>query len=34
DPLLNIDWKIPADKAQISDKDKKHPGFIQAEKNF
>jgi len=34
DPLLNIDWKIPADKAQISDKDKKHPGFIQAEMNF
>lgn len=25
DPKLNIDWKIPADKAIISEKDTKHP---------
>lgn len=34
DPLLNIDWKIPAEKALISDKDTKHPLFVDAEKNF
>ena len=34
DTDLNIDWKIPADKALISDKDKKHPLFKDAEKNF
>ena len=34
DPALNIDWKIPADKALISEKDTKHPLFIHAEKNF
>ena len=34
DPALNIDWKIPADKAVISEKDTKHPLFINAEKNF
>lgn len=27
DPALNIDWKIPAEKAIISEKDTKHPGF-------
>ena len=25
DPELNIDWKIPADKIILSDKDRKHP---------
>ena len=34
DPSLNIDWKVPADKALISDKDLKHPLFADAEKNF
>jgi len=34
DPALAIDWKIPADKAIISDKDTKHPLFKDAEKNF
>lgn len=27
DPAFNIDWKIPAEKAIISEKDTKHPGF-------
>ena len=34
DPQLNIDWKIPAEKALISEKDKKHPSFAEAEMNF
>jgi len=34
DPTLDIDWKIPADKAIISDKDTKHPLFKDAEMNF
>jgi dTDP-4-dehydrorhamnose 3,5-epimerase len=34
DPFLDIDWKIPADKAIISDKDLKHRLFIEADKNF
>lgn len=34
DPFLAIDWKIPGDKAIISDKDTLHPEFINAEKNF
>ncbi|MDR3705952.1 MAG: dTDP-4-dehydrorhamnose 3,5-epimerase [Paludibacteraceae bacterium] len=34
DPALNIDWKIPADKAVISDKDTKHPLLADAETNF
>ncbi|MCW3806262.1 dTDP-4-dehydrorhamnose 3,5-epimerase [Plebeiibacterium marinum] len=34
DPQLGIDWKIPADKAIISEKDKKHPTFNNAEYNF
>lgn len=34
DPALAIDWKIPADKAIISDKDIKHSLFKDAEKNF
>lgn len=34
DPELFIDWKIPAEKAIISEKDKKHPLFKDADKNF
>ncbi len=34
DAQLNIDWKIPAEKALISEKDKKHPSFAKAEMNF
>jgi dTDP-4-dehydrorhamnose 3,5-epimerase len=34
DPALAIDWKIPADKAVISEKDLKHRLFIDADKNF
>lgn len=34
DAQLNIDWKIPATEALISDKDTKHPTFADAEKNF
>lgn len=31
---LAIDWRIPADKALISDKDTTHPLFLDAEMNF
>jgi dTDP-4-dehydrorhamnose 3,5-epimerase len=34
DPTLAVDWKIPADKALISEKDLKHRSFIDADKNF
>ena len=34
DPALAIDWKIPADKAVISDKDMKHRLFADADMNF
>ena len=34
DPALSIDWKIPADKALISDKDTKHSLLKDAEMNF
>jgi len=34
DPALAIDWKVPADKAIISDKDRKHPLFKDAVFNF
>jgi dTDP-4-dehydrorhamnose 3,5-epimerase len=34
DPALAIDWKIPAEKAVISEKDLKHGLFIDADKNF
>ena len=34
DPMLNIDWGIPADKALISEKDTKHPLFKDLEKIF
>lgn len=34
DPALNIDWKIPADKAIISDKDIRYPGINESTSNF
>jgi len=34
DPALAIDWKIPADKALISEKDTKHPLLKDADLNF
>jgi dTDP-4-dehydrorhamnose 3,5-epimerase len=34
DPVLNIDWQIPADKAIISEKDTKHPGINDCISNF
>jgi dTDP-4-dehydrorhamnose 3,5-epimerase len=34
DSSLAIDWKIPADKAIISEKDTKHPLFKDADMNF
>lgn len=34
DPILNIDWGIPADKALISEKDTKHPLFNDLDKIF
>ena len=34
DPALKIDWKIEADKANVSDKDKILPTFDNAKTNF
>src|SRR4030095_6561041 len=34
DPSLNIDWKIPPDKALVSDKDMKLPLFSDCKNNF
>ena len=34
DPDLNIDWKIPLDKAIFSEKDTKHPLLKDADFNF
>lgn len=34
DPTLNIDWKIPADKALVSEKDLKLPVLANAKMNF
>ncbi len=34
DSALNIDWKIPADKIILSEKDKMNKPFSTAEKNF
>jgi len=34
DPALNIDWKIPVDKAIISDKDTLLPGIKDCNANF
>lgn len=34
DPQLNIDWKIPVDKAIISDKDRKLPLLADCDNNY
>ncbi len=34
DPDLNIDWKIPAEKAIVSDKDQKLPTMADCKHNF
>ena len=34
DPALNIDWKVPADKVKLSEKDAKLPLFENAKNNF
>lgn len=34
DPALAIDWKIPADKMVLSDKDKVYPVFADCQHNF
>lgn len=34
DAALHIDWKIPAEKAVVSDKDKNYPGIKTCENNF
>ena len=34
DAALNIDWRISKDKAIISEKDMKHPGFSECKNNF
>jgi dTDP-4-dehydrorhamnose 3,5-epimerase len=34
DPALNIDWRIAADKAVISEKDLQHPGLHNVVANF
>lgn len=34
DPQLSIDWKVPLDKAIISDKDKQLPLFAASKNNF
>lgn len=33
-PELNIDWKVPEEKMQLSEKDTKHPNFTNAILNF
>ncbi|MCO6498243.1 MAG: dTDP-4-dehydrorhamnose 3,5-epimerase [Chitinophagaceae bacterium] len=34
DPQLAIDWRIPADKVILSEKDSKHPGLENCANNF
>jgi len=34
DPALNIDWKVPADKAIVSDKDLDLPVFAECKNHF
>lgn len=34
DPRLDIDWKIPAGKQIISEKDTRHPNFVDCKNNF
>ncbi|MBZ5859161.1 dTDP-4-dehydrorhamnose 3,5-epimerase [Flavihumibacter profundi] len=34
DPALNIDWKVPADKMVLSDKDRHYPLFAEEQHSF
>jgi dTDP-4-dehydrorhamnose 3,5-epimerase len=34
DPALEIDWKIPCDKAVVADRDKQHPLLAACKNNF
>ncbi|MEO5650211.1 MAG: dTDP-4-dehydrorhamnose 3,5-epimerase [Ginsengibacter sp.] len=34
DPQLNIDWKVPADRVIVSEKDARNPTFKTGESNF
>lgn len=34
DPVLQIDWKIPADKAIVSGKDLENPSFVECKNTF
>ena len=34
DPALGIDWKVPADKAVVADRDLKHPSITDCKNNF
>lgn len=34
DATLNIDWKVPSDKAIVSDKDRQLPSFLDCSNNF
>ena len=34
DPKLNIDWRIPADKAIVSEKDMILPSIVNCKNNF
>lgn len=34
DPALNIDWKVPGEKAIVADKDLLHPGLADCKNNF
>lgn len=34
DPELNIDWRIPADEINVSDKDKQLPLFKECKNTF
>ena len=34
DPLLSIDWKIPAEKIIVSEKDQQLPLLAQSKSNF
>ena len=34
DPALGIDWQVPADKANVAEKDTLHPTFSNCKNNF
>jgi dTDP-4-dehydrorhamnose 3,5-epimerase len=34
DPVLQIDWKVPAHAITLSEKDLQHPGFAESKNNF